>query len=110
LAECSHAAELRRRDRTVAKRTHQQLEWVALFRDDYVGEAWPERDRRVAGSLGALRAVGLLADEEAEAWRARLSASGEERPVASPTARPAGEGLLEELFDAVAPTTTRPSS
>jgi hypothetical protein len=82
---------------------HEQLEWVALFREDYGGEAWPERDGRVAGSLGALRAVGLLAPEEAEAWRARLSASGEERPTAPRTARQAGGGLLEELFDEVAP-------
>jgi hypothetical protein len=82
---------------------HQQLEWVAMVRDDHAGEARPEREGRVAGCLGALRAVGLLAEEEAEAWRARLLASDEERPSGPPAVREAGEELLRELFDSVAP-------
>jgi hypothetical protein len=82
---------------------HQQLEWMAWVRDDHAGEAWPERDGRVAGGLGDLRAVGLITEEEAEAWRARLLAPVEERPSAAPAARERAEGLLRELFEPVAP-------
>jgi hypothetical protein len=82
---------------------HQQLEWMAWVRDDHAGEAWPEREGRVTGCLGALRAVGLIAEEEADAWRARLLASDEELPSAPQTAGETGEELLEELFDSVAP-------
>jgi hypothetical protein len=53
--------------------------------------------------ISALRAVGLIGEEEADAWRGRLLASGEERPTAPGAARQAGRGLLEELFDAVVP-------
>jgi hypothetical protein len=74
-----------------------------MVRDDHSGEAWPDREGRVAGCLGALRAVGLIAEEEAEAWRARLLASSEERPLAQPAPREAAEELLEELSDSVAP-------
>jgi hypothetical protein len=49
--------------------------------------------------------VGLIAEEEAEAWRARLLASGEERPAAPSTTREAGEDQLRELFASVAPDT-----
>jgi hypothetical protein len=76
---------------------------VTMVGDDYAGEAWPEREGRVAGCLGALRAVGLLAEEEAEDWRARLLGRGEERPSAPPAAHKAGEELLRALFDSVAP-------
>jgi hypothetical protein len=82
---------------------HRQLESVARFRADYKDEGWPEGDGRIAGTVGALRAVGLLSEEEAEAWRARLSEWGEERPTAPPSARETGEDLLGELLDAVAP-------
>jgi hypothetical protein len=76
---------------------------MAWVRDDHAGEAWPERDGRVAGCLGALRAVGLITEEEAEAWRARLSGPVEERPSTAPAARERAEGLLRELFEPVAP-------
>jgi hypothetical protein len=82
---------------------HQQLDWMTMVQDDDAGDAWPEREGRIAGCIGALRAVGLLAEEEAEAWRARLLASDEEPPSAPQTAGETGEELLEELFDSVAP-------
>jgi hypothetical protein len=82
---------------------HQELEWVSHVRDDHAGEAWPEREGRVSGSVGALGAVGLITEREAEAWRARLLATGEEQPEELSTARAASEGLLEELFDALGP-------
>lgn len=82
---------------------HQQLQWVRDFDDGHVGEAWPERDGRVAGTLGALQAVGLLDAPEATSWRRRLSVSSAEKPSATPAAREAAERLLEELLAAVTP-------
>jgi hypothetical protein len=74
---------------------------VATFREDHPDEAWPERDGRVAGTLGALRAVGLLGADEAEAWRPRLMGTGVERPAPSDAAcRAAGE-LLSDLLEGV---------
>ncbi|MGH2713734.1 MAG: hypothetical protein ACRDM7_07590 [Thermoleophilaceae bacterium] len=82
---------------------HAQLEWVAgaSFRDEHPGEAWPERDGRVAGALGALRAVGLLGADEAEAWRLRLIGPGVERPTPSDRTRRAADELLLGLLEAV---------
>jgi hypothetical protein len=68
---------------------------------DYAEEARPEREGRVAGVLGALRAVGLLRADEAEAWRPRLSGLGVERPTASERTRRAADRLLQELLEAV---------
>jgi hypothetical protein len=81
---------------------HAELDRVATRDDDdYPGEeARPERDGRVAGVLGALRAVGLLGGDEAEAWRLRLSGLAMERPMPSARARRAGDELLQELLDA----------
>jgi hypothetical protein len=82
---------------------HAELERVATRDDDgYPGEeARPEREGRVAGVLGALRAVGLLSADEAEAWRLRLSGLGMERPTPSARRRRAGDELLQELLEAV---------
>lgn len=80
---------------------HAELERVATRGDDYADEAWPERDGRVAGVLGALRAVGLLGADEAEAWRLRLSGLGTERPTPSDPTRRAADELLQELLEAV---------
>jgi hypothetical protein len=80
---------------------YRELGWVATFREDHPDEAWPERDGRVAGALGALRAVGLLGVDEAEAWRPRLMGAGVERPVPSEATRRAAGELLLDLLDAV---------
>jgi hypothetical protein len=80
---------------------YDQLGWVAAFRDDRPDEVWPERDGRVAGTLGALRAVGLLGANEAEAWRPRLMGAGVERPAPSDAARRAAGELLNDLLEAV---------
>jgi hypothetical protein len=69
--------------------------------DDPSGEALPEREGRVEGVLGALRAVGLLDADEAEAWRLRLTGPGVERPAPSDKARQAAAQLLQELLEAV---------
>ena len=69
--------------------------------DDHSEEALPEREGRLAGVLGALRAVRLLDADEAEAWRLRLTGPGVERPAPSDTTRQAADGLLHELLDAV---------
>ena len=69
--------------------------------DDHSEEALPEREGRLAGVLGALRAVGLLDADEAEAWRLRLTGPGVERPAPSDTTRQAADELLHELLDAV---------
>jgi hypothetical protein len=78
-----------------------ELERVATRGDDDADEAWPERDGRVAGVLGALRAVGLLGADEAEAWRPRLSGLSIERPTPSDRTRRAADELLQELLEAV---------
>jgi hypothetical protein len=80
---------------------YRELGWVATFREDHADEAWPERDGRMAGALGALRAVGLLGADEAEAWRPRLMGAGVERPVPSGRTRRAAGELLEDLLEAV---------
>jgi hypothetical protein len=80
---------------------HAELERVATRGDDYADEARPERDGRVAGVLGALRAVGLLGADEAEAWRLRLSGPDTERPTPSDRIRRAADGLLQEMLEAV---------
>jgi hypothetical protein len=69
--------------------------------DDHSGEAWPEREGRVEGVLGALRAVGLLDADEAEAWRLRLNRPGIERPAPSDRTRQAADELLQDLLEAV---------
>jgi hypothetical protein len=71
--------------------------------DDHSGEAWPERKGRLAGVLGALRAVGLLDADEAEAWRLRLTGPGVERPAPSDRTRQAASEMLQELLAAVPP-------
>jgi hypothetical protein len=80
---------------------YRELGWVATFREGHPDEAWPERDGRVAGALGALRAVGLLSADEAEAWRPRLMGAGAERPRPSDRTRRAAGELLEDLLEAV---------
>jgi hypothetical protein len=82
---------------------HDELDRVATRDvDGYPGEeARPEREGRVAGVLGALRAVGLLGADEAEAWRLRLSGLGLERPTPSDETRRAADQLLQELLEAV---------
>ncbi|MGH2713957.1 MAG: hypothetical protein ACRDM7_08745 [Thermoleophilaceae bacterium] len=80
---------------------HAEVERVATRGDDYADEARPEREGRVAGVLGALRAVGLLGAEEVEAWRLRLSGLGMERPTPSDRTRRAADELLQELLEAV---------
>jgi hypothetical protein len=102
---------------------HAELERVATCGDDDAGEAWPEREGRVAGVLGALRAVSLLGADEAEAWRLRLIGLlravslfgadeaearwlpliglGVERPTPSDGTRRAADELLQELLEAV---------
>lgn len=69
--------------------------------DDHPGEALPEREGRVDGVLGALRAVGLLEADEAEAWRLRLTRPRVERPAPSDRTRQAADELLQELLEAV---------
>jgi hypothetical protein len=69
--------------------------------DDHPGEPLPEREGRVRGVLGALRAVGLLDADEAEAWRLRLTGPGVERPAPSDKTRQAAGELLQELLEAV---------
>jgi hypothetical protein len=69
--------------------------------EDHAGEAWPEREGRVASVLGALRAVGLLDADEAEAWRLRLAGPGVERRAPSDTTHRAADGPLHELLEAV---------
>jgi hypothetical protein len=81
---------------------YAELERVATRCDDeYPGEARPEREGRVAGVLGALRAVGLLDADEAEAWRLRLAGPGVERPAPSERTREAAGELLQGLLGAV---------
>ena len=74
---------------------------MATRGDDDADDAWPEREGRVEGVLGALRTVGLLGAEEAEAWRLRLSGLGMERPTPSDRTRRAADDLLQELLEAV---------
>jgi hypothetical protein len=69
--------------------------------DDPPGVAGPERAGRVAGVLEALRAVGLLDADEAEAWRLRLAGPGAERPAPSERTREAAGELLQALLEAV---------
>lgn len=69
--------------------------------DGDTDEARPEREGRVAGVLGALRAVGLLDAGEAEAWGPRLFGAGVERPAPSDTARRAAGELLHDLLETV---------
>jgi hypothetical protein len=80
---------------------YAELNWVATFRDDHRGEAWPEREGRVAGALGALSAVGLLGADEAEAWRLRLLDADVKRPAPSDGTRQAADELLGDLLEAV---------
>jgi hypothetical protein len=77
-----------------------ELERVATPDGD-TDEGRPEREGRVAGVLGALRAVGLLDAGEAEDWRPRLLGAGVERPAPSDTARRAAGELLDDLLEAV---------
>ncbi|MGH2741161.1 MAG: hypothetical protein ACRDN8_01505 [Thermoleophilaceae bacterium] len=81
---------------------HAEVERVATRGDDYADEARPEREGRVAGVLGALRAVGLLGAEEVAAWRLRLSGLGMERPTPSDRTRRAADELLQEAPDQAA--------
>ncbi|MGH2714055.1 MAG: hypothetical protein ACRDM7_09270, partial [Thermoleophilaceae bacterium] len=82
---------------------HAEVERVATRGDDYADEARPEREGRVAGVLGALRAVGLLLGaEEVAAWRLRLSRLGMERPTPSDRTRRAADELLQEAPDQAA--------
>jgi hypothetical protein len=74
---------------------------VATSGDEDGDEARPEREGRVAGVLGALRAVGLLGPDEAEAWRLRFRGLGTEQPTPSASIRRAGDELLQELLEAV---------
>jgi hypothetical protein len=80
---------------------HTELERVATRGDDYADAARPEREGRVAGMLGALRAVGLVGADEAEAWRLRLSGLVVEQPTPSERIRRAADELLQELLEAV---------
>lgn len=80
---------------------HAQGEWLAMFASRHEGDIWPERDGRVAGAVGALRAVGLLAPEEADKWEARVTTLGAETPVASEPVRRQAAELLAELLEAV---------
>jgi hypothetical protein len=82
-----------------------ELERVAAGDDPDVDteEARPEREGRVSGVLGALRAVGLLGVDEADAWRPRLMAAGVERPVPPEATRRAAGELLQDLLEAVPP-------
>src|SRR5918999_494641 len=80
-----------------------ELERVATRDDpgDHSGEAWPEREGRVTGVLGALRALRLLDADEAEAWRLRLTGPGLEQPAPADKTRQAAAQLLQELLEAV---------
>ena len=64
-------------------------------------EAWPEREGRVTGVLGALEAVGLLDATEARAWRLRFAGPSVERPAPSEKTREAAGELLQQLLEAV---------
>jgi hypothetical protein len=80
---------------------HSELDRVATRGDDYADEARPEREGRVAGVVGALRAARLLGADEAEAWRLRLSRLDMEPPTPSERTRRAADELLHELLEAV---------
>jgi hypothetical protein len=80
---------------------YAELERVATLREEDPDEAGPERAGRVAGVLGALRAVGLLDADEAEAWRLRMAGPGMERPAPSERTREAAGELLQALLEAV---------
>jgi hypothetical protein len=80
---------------------YAELERVATLREEDPDEAGPERAGRVAGVLGALRAVGLLDADEAEVWRPRLAGPDVERPASSDRTREAAGELLQELLEAV---------
>jgi hypothetical protein len=80
---------------------YAELKRVATLRDEDPDEARPEREGRVAGVLGALRAVGLLDADEAEAWRLRIAGPGVERPAPSERTREAAGELLQALLEAV---------
>lgn len=90
------------RERTVSF-LYRELERVASRDDcdDHAVEARPEREGRMAGVLGALRAVGLLDADEAEAWRLRLTGPGVARPAPSDRTRAAADELLHDLLEAV---------
>jgi hypothetical protein len=77
-----------------------ELERVATRGENNADEASPEREGRVAGVLAALRAVGLLGAEEAEAWR-RLTGPAVERPTPSDMERQLADELLHDLLEAV---------
>jgi hypothetical protein len=88
---------------------HAERESLAsLFPSGSQSEAWPERDGRIAGAVGALRAVGLLAPEEAELWRARLASPPDEQGVAGDGARSEAAELLTELLEVVPPAKAAP--
>src|SRR4051812_19279304 len=82
---------------------HTQLQWVRTFHDRHGDEPWAERDGRADGAVGALRAAGLLDDEDAERWRARLLAPPAEWASAGDAVRERAAALLGELLDAVTP-------
>ena len=76
---------------------YAQLKRVGRLPD----EAWPEREGRVTGVLGALEAVGLLDANEARAWRLRFAGPSMERPAPSEKTREAAGELLQQLLEAV---------
>jgi hypothetical protein len=81
----------------------KQAEWVAAFRRPEGTGAWSERDGRISGSLGALRAAELISEDEARNWRAWLLAGDVPRPAVSNEARAAADRLLSELLEAIPP-------
>jgi hypothetical protein len=81
---------------------HAELERVATRGDDYADEAGPEREGRVAGVLGALRAVGLLAWTKPRPGGCGSVGGGMERSTPSDRTRRAADDVLQELLEAVA--------
>ncbi len=79
----------------------RQLGWVRAFADGDLGEDREQHDGRVAGAVGALRAVGLLDGEEAEAWKRIFHEPSRDRPEAGPEVRQRADEVLAALLDAV---------